>query len=206
MERNWTTLEIAPPSLSLFGSTDPDGNSFNRGTSQLKKGLGPGLLGDVRSHLNGQPCADCPPSAPCPNCIDDRENFDTGSSAGAGAGAGAQGQIIKTQVPIPAPGLFPPPIVTTPSQPGPSPIIGDPNAFWNRPLDELFSWASRPTEEQRAQCQDEYDTDMIDCKTVYAVKGSRHGKACEQRAFDKYVDCVHNDGQKGIQPYWRQRP
>lgn len=198
--RNWTTPGTAPQSLSLFGSTDPFGNSFNLGISQPKTGLGPGLLGDVRSHLSGQVCADCPPSAPCPNCIDDRGDSDAGA-----AGPDAQGQILKTQIPIPAPNLFPPPTVITPSQPARPPIIGDPNAFWNRPLDDLFSWAGRPTEEQRAKCQDEYDTDMIDCKTVYAVKGSRHGKACEQRAFDKYVDCVHNDGQKGIQPYWRQR-
>ena len=94
--------------------------------------------------------------------------------------------------------------MVTPAHPAQSPIIGDPNAFWNQPIDDLFSWAGRPSEEQREKCQDEYDTDMINCKIVYAVKGVRQGRACEQRAFDKYVDCVHNDGQKGIEPYWRQ--
>jgi hypothetical protein len=197
--RNWTTVGAAPQSLSNFGSADPAGSRFDFGASQPRTGFGPGLLGDVRSHLSGETCTNCPPSAPCLNCVDDRGDPDEGVRAGA------RGQIIKTQVPIPIPGLLPPPIVTTPSQPARPPIIGDPNAFWNRPLDDLFSWAGRPSEEQRAKCLDEYDTDMIDCKTVYAVKGSRHGKACEQRAFDKYVDCVHNDGQKGIQPYWRKR-
>jgi hypothetical protein len=178
----------------------PGANGFDFGLSQPRTGLGYGLLGDTRSLTSIPACADCPPTASCPNCSDDGA-----ASAQAGVGADAQGQIIKTQVPIPAPDLFPPPIVTTPSQPARPPIIGDPHAWWNQPLDDFFSWAGRPTEEQRQQCQDEYDTDMIDCKTVYAVKGSRHGKACEQRAFDKYVDCVHNGGQKGIQPYWRQR-
>ena len=194
------TAKAAPqPSSSFDFTAYPGANGFDFGLSQPKTGLGYGLLGDARSLANDQTCANCPPSDPCPHCSDDGADFD------AGADVNARGQIIKAQYPIPAPGLFPPPIVTTPSQPARPPIIGDPNAFWNRPLDDLFSWASRPTEEQRARCQDEYDTDMIDCKTVYAVKGSRHGKACEQRAFDKYVDCVHNDGQKGIQPYWRQR-
>jgi hypothetical protein len=186
------------PSSLFNAALYPNTIGFDFGMSQPKTGLGYGLLGDTRSLNSKLACADCPPSAPCPNCVDDLGDSD------AGAGTGAHGQILKTQFVIPAPGLFPPPSVTTPSQPARPPIIGDPNAFWNRPLDDLFSWAGRPTEEQRAKCQDEYDTDMIDCKTVYAVKGSRHGKACEQRAFDKYVDCVHNDGQKGIQPYWRR--
>jgi hypothetical protein len=175
-------------------------NGFDFGLSQPKTGLGYGLLGDTRSLGGRQPCADCARGDPCPNCPDDSAHSDADSGIDTD-----QGQIIKTQVPIPVPGLFPPPIVTTPSQPSRPPIIGDPNAFWNRPLDDLFSWAGRPTEEQRAKCQDEYDTDMIDCKTVYAVKGSRQGKACEDRAFNKYVDCVHNDSQKGIQPFWRQK-
>jgi hypothetical protein len=190
------TAEAAPqPSTISDPTVYPKANGFDFGLSRPKTGLGYGLLGDTRSLADGQDCADCGVSDLCPNC----------SGEDADSGIDADAQIIKTQIPIPAPGLFPPPIVTTPSQPSRPPIIGDPNAFWNRPLDDLFSWAGRPTEEQRAKCVDEYDTDMIDCKTVYAVKGSRQGKACEQRAFDKYVDCVHNDGQKGIRPFWRQR-
>jgi hypothetical protein len=191
IEQDLMDAKAAPqPSTGFAFSASPSANGFDFGLSQPKTGLGYGLLGDIGSLAHGHDCTDCAPSGPCSNC--------------SGDDADAQGKIIKTQVPIPVPGLFPPPITTTPSQPSRPPIIGDPNAFWNRPLDDLFSWAGRPTEEQRARCQDEYDTDMIDCKTVYAVKGTRNGKACEERAFTKYVDCVHNDGQKGIQPYWRR--
>ena len=193
VEQDLMDSEAAAQPPTTFGfSAYPRANGFDFGLSQPKTGLGYGLLGDTGSLAGGQDCADCKRSDPCPNC------------SGADASSSPQGRIIKTQVPIPAPGLFPPPIVTTPSQPSRPPIVGDPNAFWNRPLDDLFSWAGRPTEEQRARCLDEYGTDMIDCKTVYAVKGKRQGKACEERAFAKYVDCVHNDGQKGIEPFWRQ--
>jgi hypothetical protein len=170
----------------------PGVSGFDFGMSQPKTGLGYGLLGGTRSLQQGQACADCARSDPCPKCSSD-------------AAMEPEGKIIKTQVPIPMPGLLPPPIATTPSKPSQAPIIGDPNAWWNRPIDDLWSWAGRPSEEQQEKCQDEYDADMIDCKTVWAVKGARHGNACHERAWDKYIDCMYNDGKKGIQPYWRQR-
>jgi hypothetical protein len=181
----------AQPSALLDYAVNPSG--FDFGMSQPKTGLGYGLLGDTSSLASSESCTDCAPTDPCTNCTASDDGDD-------------QGRIVKTQaIPMPPPSFFPPmPPMTTPAHPAEPPIIGDPNAWWNRPLDDNFSWAGCPTEEQRQARQDVYDTDMIDCKTVYAVKGARHGKACEQRAFDKYVDCVHNDGQKGIQPYWRQ--
>jgi len=107
-------------------------NGFDFGMSDPKTGLGYGLLGDaqtIRAIAARAGCDNCPPDAPCPSC--------QGAQADGGSD---QGQFIKTQVPIPAPGFFPPPIATTPQHPPGSIIIGDPNAWWNWTPGELLDW------------------------------------------------------------------
>jgi hypothetical protein len=181
-----------PASGAGFGA-----NGFDFGLSQPSTGLGPGLLGDTQTSSQSQGCADCQAGEPCAGC-DTPSDLDNAGN----------GTIIKTQFPIPVPGLLPPLLPPQAQKPS-GPTAGDPNAWWNKGdadvSDWLQSWSKpRLSEEEEQKCQDQYDTDMINCQIVKAAKGSRAWAACSDRAWDRLMDCRFNQGQKDITEYWRK--
>lgn len=181
-------------------------NGFDFGMSDPKTGLGYGLLGDtqtLRAIAAQAGCDNCPPEQPCPSCQDAQP--DSGSD---------QGQIIKTQFPIPAPGLIPPPIGLWPQQPSKPVIIGDPNAWWNWTPGEVEDWIqgifeARPSKEVTAKCEAQFENDKARCEGIKQraqqaagpQAGSREWAECNKTAMTRYGECRTKNGQTTTQPY-----
>ncbi len=185
-------------------------NGFDFGLSAPKTGLGPGVLGDLKTlqalhaQMGEQNCDDCPPDEPCPNC----------RAAAPGMGSNS-GQIIKTQVPIPLPGLFPPPpIGLLPSQPRGPIIVGDPNAWWNRSPGEIADWAwgvveARPSKEIAAKCEAQLEREKARCEELRQraeqkagpQAGYREEQECNKTAMTRYGECRSKNGKTTTQEY-----
>lgn len=183
---------ISPPSSGFSPSIW--GGGFDFGLAQPKSGLGYGLLGDTRTLGGGQTCDECPPDAPCPTC----------DGADAEPSDGRDGQIIRTQAAIPAPGWFlPPPLIGTQPQPSSPPMIGDPNAWWNKGdadvADWIRSWTrSPPSEDVEQECEEQLFKDEIYCKIVGATRSKQEAEACYRQAMQRYGECRKNGGIDGI--------
>jgi len=180
-------------------------NGFDFGMSDPKTGLGYGLLGDtrtLRANMGAPGCDDCPAEEPCPSC------------QGAQQASADQGQIIKTQVPIPVPGLFPPPVGLWPQQPSKPVIVGDPNAWWNWTPDEVGDWLggileARPSKEIAAKCEAQFESDKAQCEDIKRKAeqaagpqaGSREWEECHKTAMTRYGECRAKNGRTTTQPY-----
>jgi hypothetical protein len=182
-------------------------NGFDFGLSTPKTGLGYGLFGDIRrlrTQMGSHDCGDCAPEAPCTSC----------QEAELGLGS-EQGQIIKTQVPIPVPGLFPsPPIGLLPSPPSRPIVIGDPNAWWNWTPGEIADWAvgvveARPSKEVTAECEAQFEQDKVRCEELRkkaeqiagAQAGYREWQECHKTAMTRYGECRSKNGKALSPPY-----
>ena len=196
-DQDLVSLKAASQPSSLFGfGTDPGANGLDFGMSQPKARGRYGLLGDVHSHLNGQTCADCPPSAPCPNCVDDTD-------------VDPKGQIIKVQMamPMPMPGAAPPPIGLLPRVPN-NLEIGPPDAWWNWTPWDIQNWLngtsqSKATKEVEEMCEEQYAKDTINCNLKKAYAGTRAAQTCHEQAAGAYADCLKKGKKSDIPRYDR---
>lgn len=212
IRRDWANLGAAQQPLSFFGGATGGGsNGFDFGMSQPKTGFGYGLLGDTRTLQQSQACLDCPPSDPCPNCSGDSDS-------------NPRGQIIKVQapMPMPLPGMTPPPIGLLPQKPPGHVVIGDPNAWWNWTPGEVGDWARgvfearRPTKNVDQICEDLLFADFRRCEAIARKttaeagpeRGARELDSCYKHSKMRNAECLANNGTPKSPPYpdWYEDP
>ena len=181
------------------------GGGIDFGASAPPSGQSYGVLGDVRALAQKQPCANCQQGQPCQD--------DGGQTAGDGgdgdddAGDGG-GHVIDAQYVVPGGGLFPPLLPPQTQQPGPPPIVGDPNAWWNKGDADVGEWIknwaeARATKAVERQCDAQLAMALGRCKAIARrataeagpEAGSRELEACNKQSMTRYGECLANKGQ-----------